>query len=404
MKHLLLPICICASVLCVRSLAAEEFATCINGLKQRANNEGIESSLVALLDTVSPIERVIDLDRNQPEYTQTFADYLNARVTDNRIERGGQLLKTHRGLLNRLTREYGIPPQYLIAFWGLETNFGSYLGLMPILDSLATLACDQRRSEQFTRELLIALTLVGDHELELESFKGSWAGAMGHTQFMPSVYQRFGTDGDGDGKVDLWNSVDDALTSAANYLQNLGWQRSLRWGREVQLPNDFDYYQSGIEQPQTLAAWRQLGVRRATGGRLDGDANLVAALIVPQGVEGPKFLVYENFHVILNWNTPIFYALSVGYLADRINGAGRLHQLPPETPGLSFEEVKAIQLALSALEFEPGGADGRPGPATQKAVREFQHSINVVADGFVDHELLQQLQDRMSPSQSLPTN
>ena len=389
---LLITYFICTALLSSEVLA-DEFPACISELKQRATDAGIQSNLIALLDHVEPIERVIELDRNQPEYSQTFATYLNRRVTDGHVDRGRELLQTHAALLNRLTKEYGIPPQYLVAFWGMETNFGNYLGKMPILDSLATLACDQRRSELFARELMIALTLVGEHDLQVDSFQGSWAGAMGHTQFMPSVYQQYGVDGDGDGKIDLWNSIDDALTSAAHYIQNLGWQRELRWGREVRLPDAFDYYVSGIEQPRTLGEWRDLGVRRSNNSLLDGDDNIVAALIVPQGVEGPKFLVYENFHVILNWNTPIFYALSVGHLADRINGAGTLYQPPPTGPGLLKEKIVAIQNHLTTLGFDPGDADGRPGPATQKAIREFQRRAGLTADGFADNELLQQLQN-----------
>lgn len=375
----------------VEEAVAEEFDVCIAGLKARAADEGIDGSLVGLLNDVSPIERVISLDRNQPEYTQTFAAYLNRRVSDTRIRRGRELLKTHRQLLTGLTETYGIPAQYLVAFWGLETNFGSYMGTMPILDSLVTLACDNRRSELFTRELMVALRLIGEHELVVDQFQGSWAGAMGHTQFMPSVYQRYGVDGDNDGKVDLWNSIEDALTSAAHYLQNLGWQRELRWGREVSLPDNFDYYQVGIDQPRMLNEWRSLGLRRADNSELSGDGTIVAALIVPQGAEGPKFLVYENFHVILNWNTPIFYGLSVGHLADRINGGGNLVQPPDTENGLKVSEVVEVQTALNFLGFNAGKADGKPGPATQKAIREFQKSIQVVADGYADAVLLQQL-------------
>ncbi len=371
------------------------FATCIDGLKQRAQTEGINSELVALLDTIEPIERVIQLDRNQPEYTQTFAEYLNRRVTDNQIDRGRRLLENHRPLLEQLTKDYGIPPQYIVAFWGLETSFGRILGKMPILDSLATLACDQRRSELFTRELLIALTLVGEHALELESFQGSWAGAMGHTQFMPSVYERYGIDADQDGRVDLWGSIPDALTSAANYLQQIGWQRELRWGREVQVPVDFDYYQSGINKPLSLMEWRQLNVKRSNGSNLVGDDTIVAALLVPAGREGPKFLVYENFQVILNWNTPMFYGLSVGHMADRINGAGKLYQPPPTARGLVREQVEAVQRGLNQLGFDSGNPDGKPGPATQSAAQDFQRSIQVTADGYVDAELYQQVQDQL---------
>ncbi|MEX1033575.1 MAG: lytic murein transglycosylase, partial [Cellvibrionaceae bacterium] len=321
------------------------FAACIISLQQQARERGIASHLVAALGEANNLERVVELDRSQPEFTQTFADYVDRRVTAYRVSRGRDLLKKHRTLLGELTREYGIPAQYLVAFWGLETNFGNFLGKIPTLDALATLACDHRRARFFSAELFQALELAELHELDLGQMQGSWAGAIGHTQFLPSAYRRHGVDGDGDGRIDLWNSIPDALASAANYLHNLGWRPEFRWGREVKLPKDFPYHQAGIDNPMPLREWQQLGVRR-TDGTLLGDIEVDAALLVPSGADGPKFLVYDNFHVIMRWNRSQFYALSVGHLADRINGAGQFAQQPPNTRGLASREVEALQAKL----------------------------------------------------------
>ncbi|MGQ9425868.1 lytic murein transglycosylase [Gilvimarinus sp. F26214L] len=369
---------------------AAAFAQCIAGLQRQAQERGLGAPLIAALGRANNLQRVVELDRSQPEFTQTFADYFNRRVTDFRVERGRELLREYGGLLQDLTREYGVPSQYLLAFWGLETNFGNYLGKIPTLDSLATLACDPRRSSFFTTELFHALDLVEQHELELDNMQGSWAGAIGHTQFMPSAYRSYGVDGDGDGRVDLWNSIPDALTSAANFLKSLGWERALRWGREVQLPKDFPYHDTGLNNRKPLREWQELGVRRVNGDPV-GHLDLEAALLVPSGADGPKFLVYDNFDVIMRWNRSQFYALSVGHLADRINGAGELNQKPPTSRGLAVSEVEGLQNVLKDRGFDPGEVDGQLGPATARAIRAYQHSAGKVADGFADQELLEAL-------------
>lgn len=377
-----------AAILVATSAQAEvDFSACLANLQEQARAQGMADHLLAAIGQAKRVERIIQLDRSQPEFTQTFADYFNARVTSARISQGRSLLKTHRSLLEQLSRQYGVPPQYLLSFWGLETNFGSYLGKMSTIDSLATLACDRRRSAFFTEELFFALRLADQHGLELGRMQGSWAGAVGHTQFMPSAYHRYGIDGDGDGKVDLWNSIPDALASAANYLSKLGWERELRWGREVIVPDDFPYEETGLSNRKPLREWQELGVRRVNGQPL-GEQDIEAALLVPSGAAGPKFLVYKNFDVIMRWNRSVFYALSVGHLADRINGAGDLAQKLPKTRGLSVAEVKAIQSELKERGFDPGAIDGQLGPATSKAVREFQLSIGQVADGFASPDLL----------------
>jgi membrane-bound lytic murein transglycosylase B len=376
------------------SAEGDDFAVCISGLQAQAREQGMASHLVTALGEAKNLKRVVELDRSQPEFTQTFAGYFNARVNDFRISRGRQLMREHKPLLDKLVREYGVPAQYLVAFWGLETNFGNYLGKIPTLDSLATLACDPRRSKFFTTELFIALELVDKHRLDLGKMQGSWAGAIGHTQFMPSSYSRYGVDGDGDGRVDLWGSIPDALTSAANFLKSLGWTPELRWGREVSLPADFPYHESGMNNRKPLTEWGRLGVRRTNGGGL-GNADVQAALLVPSGANGPKFLIYDNFDVIMRWNRSQFYALSVGHLADRINGAGGLSQSPPNSRGLAVTEVEALQRELKNLGFDPGGIDGQLGPATSRAIRAYQHATGQVADGFADTDLLEELGIRL---------
>ncbi|GAB3098277.1 lytic murein transglycosylase [Aestuariicella hydrocarbonica] len=368
----------------------EAFPQCIQRLQGEARERGFPDHLVAVLGEVKPQERTITYDRNQPEFVQTFAGYYNKRVNDFRIDKGRKLLSENREFLAELTRRYGVPGQYLVSFWGMESNFGNFIGKIPILDTLATLACDNRRSTFFTGELFSALELMQTYEFEVGDMEGSWAGAIGQTQFIPSVYVRYGIDGDGDGKVDLWRSEKDALASAANFLQQLGWTPELRWGREVHLPDDFPYHHAGINNVRPLSEWKQLGVAKADGSPLP-NADVKAVLLVPIGADGPKFLAYDNFHVIMKWNRSQFYALSVGVLADRINGAGGLRQPLPDTPPLTRDQIVQIQTQLKARGFDAGEADGQLGPQTNSAIRDFQKSQNLQADGFADMELFQSL-------------
>ena len=370
------------------SADSAEFERCMTQLQQQATAHGISRKTVdEVIPSLQYQARVIELDRSQPEFTQSFADYFAKRVSQGRIDEGRALYAEIGNFLDELTRQYGVPGPYLLSFWGLETNFGTYLGGMPTLDSLATLACDQRRSEFFTTEFLLALELLEREDLTAQKMKGSWAGAVGHTQFMPSSYLRYAIDGDGDGKVDLWNSRRDALASAANFLNELGWQREQRWGREVALPEDFDFAQSSGKRP--LGDWRALGLRQANGGLLPVVAGMDAQLLMPAGHKGPVFLVYDNFEVIMRWNRSISYALSVGHLADRIAGAGALLQtIPDDQPRLRRSDVIQMQELLSAKGFDSGKADGLLGPATRLALREYQISEGLAGDGFPDRKTL----------------
>lgn len=370
----------------------EAFGACLQRLQASAEEQGLTSETVReSLAQIKFVERVIELDRRQPEFTTTFADYLNRRVTDQRVRDGRRLLNEHKDLLQRVEREYGVPAPYLVAFWGLETNFGSYFGKMRVLDSLATLACDERRSTYFTRELMAALGIIDEGAIAAENMEGSWAGAMGHVQFMPSVFKRYALDYDDDGRRDLWNSLPDAMGSAANFLDNLGWDGDYRWGREVVLPEEFPYLEAGLKNRRPLSEWQKIGVRTTNGGNLP-QADLEASLLVPAGHNGPAFLVYDNFKVIMGWNQSEYYAIAVGHLADRIAGAGELHQSPPEdAPRLSRDQVMEVQQKLTDAGHDVGKVDGIWGPATRRGLGTYQDERDMVADGFPSREVLTQL-------------
>lgn len=365
------------------------FSDCISKLYKEARVQGIsEVTVTQVLNKIEFMPRVIELDRRQPEFTQIFAEYFSARITEDRVRRGKTLLTKHRQLLNRIQQETRVPAQYLIALWGLETNYGSYLGNTSVPNALATLACDQRRQTFFTGELLNALRIIDAGDVSADHMVGSWAGAMGHMQFMPSTYLRYARDGDGDGRRDLWDSIPDALISAGFFLQQLGWKPEQHWGQEVKLPADFDYALSGRHQSLSLTEWTAIGVRAVSDTALP-PASQKASLLVPAGHKGPAFLVYENFNVLMDWNHSEFYALTVGHLADRIAGAQMLHRSPPaDSLKLAREQVRQLQLDLSILGIDAGKIDGIFGPDTRRALSRFQKNTQRIADGQPDLELL----------------
>ena len=373
------------------AMADEAFSICTSQLANKALEQGVSQETV---DTIFPSlvyqARVIELDRSQPEFVQTFPGYFSKRVTDWRTNKGKEMYEKHKDLLHKLSDKYGVPPHYLLAFWGLETNFGNYKGKMPVLDSLATLACDPRRSKYFTQELLVAVKLFERESLTREEMVGSWAGAMGHTQFMPSAYTHYAVDGDNDGQINLWNSEEDALTSAANFLASLGWQRGFRWGREVQLPEGFDYQLSGYKNRRTLSQWSELGVKQADASPL-GDDDTKAYVVVPAGHAGPAFVGYQNFRVIMRWNNSEFYAIAVGVLADRISGASGIIAPLPDLPAYSRNDIIGLQKKLNDRGFDVGTPDGIIGPATREGIRNYQIANDMIADGFPGLNVMQSL-------------
>ena len=268
---------------------------------------------------VAPIPRVIELDRNQPESTITFAQYLERMVPETRVAKGRERLATNRGLLERVGRKYGVPPRFVVALWGMETNYGQYLGGFPVIGALVTLAHDGRRSTYFREELLNALRILEDGHITPAAMKGSWAGAMGQSQFMPSSFVRYAVDFDGDGRRDIWTTRADVFASAANYLAQAGWQAGETWGRSVRLPAGFDSSMAGLDATKSLAEWQALGVRRADGGDLPRVA-MSGSVVLPGGEGGPAFLAYDNYRTIMRWNRSLYFATAVGLLADRIVG------------------------------------------------------------------------------------
>ncbi len=363
------------------------FGQCIANLQRQAIESGVPAKIATeVLGKARFLDKIISYDRSQPEFVQTFTGYFNKRVTDWRVDKGREMLAKHNVFLSKLTAKYGVPAPYLVAFWGLETNFGTYKGKMPIIDSLATLACDKRRREYFSGELIQALLLIDRENLNVKDMLGSWAGAMGHTQFMPSAYMLYAKDGDKDGKTDLWNSELDALASAANFLIQLGWKTGFKWGREVQLPESFDFQLAGKGSRQSLSFWAKKGVTRANGDRL-GRSELQSSLLIPAGRRGPSFLVYDNFDIILRWNNSEYYGFAVGHLADRIAGERPLSKPLPKLPSYSLSEMQQLQTTLNALGFDVGKPDGILGPATRKGVRGFQLANGLVADGYPSREV-----------------
>jgi membrane-bound lytic murein transglycosylase B len=296
-----------------------DFAVWLENLRVEARAAGISQKNLdaALAGLKAPLPRVVDLDRKQPEFTQSLADYVAARVSEKRIVNGRRMMSRYPTWLGRVERKYGVQRRFIVALWGIETNYGEHTGGFPVIQSLVTLAYDGRRSTYFRKELLNALRILDAGHIPLRQLKGSWAGAMGQCQFMPSSFLSYATDADGDGRIDIWNSVPDVLASAANYLQQVGWRGDQTWGRPVRLPTKFDTALAGLTTRLPLSRWQSLGVRRSDGQALPR-RELEASLILPDGAAGPAYLVYDNFRALLAWNRSNAFAVAVGTLADQL--------------------------------------------------------------------------------------
>ncbi len=297
----------------------EGFSVWLQQFKQQAIKQGISSTTIdKAFAGLVPNSRVVELDRKQPETTMSFTTYMQKVVNDKRVQQGRRLYRKHRQLLYRIGARYGVQPRFIIALWGIETNYGSNMGGFNIIQALATLAYDGRRSEFFREELLNALRIIDAGHISLTSFKGSWAGAMGQTQFMPSSFLSYAVDYDGDGRKDIWHSLPDIFASIANYLHNTGWDNKTTWGRRVTLPPNFPEDMLGLKIRKTLPEWQKLGVRRADGGDLPKRSDVVASVILADKAGRYPYLVYDNFNRILKWNRSKYFAIAVGRLADKI--------------------------------------------------------------------------------------
>ena len=370
----------------VSSAASDQLANFddwLTDFRASASAAGIsEHTLSAALDGIKPLPDVIAKDRRQAEFTLSYWMYMK-RVNSSRIQEGTRLLQTHKRLLRRITNKFGVPAHYLMAFWGLESNFGKSFGAYRVIPTLATLAHEGRRSRFFRAQLLAALRILDNGDITLQSMRGSWAGAMGHFQFIPTTYQAYAVDFDGDGKRDIWNNMADAFASAANYLSSMGWDPKQKWGREVKLPKHFDFSEATLENWKLLFEWNKEGVRRISGASLP-NLDIKSWLVVPAGHQGPAFAVYPNFKRIMRWNNSILYAISIGHLADRLGGAAPISiGRPKNYRRVSVEKVKEIQARLNSMGFSAGKPDGVVGKNTRSAIRDFQKLENMPADGHI---------------------
>ncbi|MEO3430186.1 lytic murein transglycosylase [Pelagibius sp. CAU 1746] len=369
---------------------AEDFDTWLAGLKQEAVRRGIRAETVeAALAGVEPLPEAIQRDRSQREFTLTFTRYMRGAVTEGRVAKARELLEQNRALLEEVAAKYGVQPRFLVSFWGLESNFGQHTGGYSVVAALATLAHEGRRHDFFRAQLLDALQILDEGHISVSEMTGSWAGAMGQLQFIPSTFVNFAVDYDGDGHRDIWHSLPDIFASAANYLSQEGWKGDRTWGRQVALPEGFDYGLASLGERKALGEWAALGLRREDGGPLPRVEGVEASLVLPAGQRGPAFLVYENFRTILVWNRSILYALSVGHLADRIAGAPALSaaSLPDEEP-ISLKSIEEMQALLNARGYEAGKPDGLVGPKTREALRAFQAAQGLPADGYPTKEVI----------------
>jgi membrane-bound lytic murein transglycosylase B len=410
-------------------LAKEDFYTWLENIRYEAKALGMaDVTTLNFVNRTVYLPNVIKLDRAQPEFISPFLDYFAQRVDDRKIQKGRALLLKHEALLAQIEAQYGVPKQILIAFWGMETQYGNVQGNIDILSALATLAYEGRRADFFKAQLLDALLMIDLGYVDAERFKGSWAGAFGNMQFMPTTFMLYAVDGDADGLIDVTNSLPDAFASAAHYLASIGWQARAPVMLEVKLPASFDWQSAQLAIKKKPQAWAKLGVQayplesseESVAADVDTVAEKVnpvasqvvvsnhavdaqvpdillngtamASLLLPQGWQGPAFMVFDNFDIIMQWNRSVNYALSVAQLAKLLNQeSGILGGDFAEGGALTYQQMLDLQSQLNARGFDAGVADGLPGLQTQAAVRAYQIQQQMPADGYASPSLYQNL-------------
>ena len=368
----------------------EGFRQWIDGFRPRALAAGITPQTFdrAFRDATF-LENVIANDRRQAEFVRPIWDYLDSAVSEDRVATGRAMLREHRAILDQIEARHGVEREVVVAIWGLESSFGRIRGSTPIISAMATLAYEGRRQEFFETQLLGALRILQSGDTTPDRMVGSWAGAMGHTQFIPTSYLAYAVDFTGDGRRDIWSdNPADALASAANYLARHGWTRGQPWGVEVTVPSGFDARAAG--QSRSVAQWRSAGLQLAGGGAIPDHGQ--ATLMFPAGVRGPALLVFSNFGVIKRYNNADAYAIAIGHLADRLRGQGGFRaSWPRGDRPLATADREELQQLLNARGYDTGGVTGRIGPMTLAAVKSWQTSQGLAPDGYVSMDLLERL-------------
>jgi lytic murein transglycosylase len=382
------------SLLCLSAgvvpASAADFQGCLAGLRGAAAAAGVSSATFDRHTAgLSPDMTVLELMVKQPEFRTPIWDYMASLVDSERVADGRAMLAKWNGPLAAAQRRYGVDPTTVVAVWGVESNFGRNGGDRPLVQSLSTLACfAHRRRDYFRSELFNTLKILQRGDVRPEHLMGSWAGAFGHTQFMPSTFLRTAVDGDGDGRRDIVDSVPDALASTANYLAKSGWVTGGRWGFEVNLPSDFKAGLAGRGKRRPLSAWAAMGVTRVDGSSLP-EGNQRSAVILPAGPSGPAFVVFRNFDAIYSYNAAESYALAIAHLSDRLRGGGPITTpWPTDDPGLSRAERRELQLLLGKVGYDVGHPDGRIGDKTRHAIKQVQKSLGWKETGRAGKKIL----------------
>ncbi|EXA87167.1 lytic murein transglycosylase family protein [Acinetobacter sp. 1289694] len=369
------------------------FQSCLANLRSQAISAGVSGTTYdRYTQNLTPDYSVIDKLNYQPEFSTPIWDYLSGLVDEERVELGKQKLAQHRDVLNRASQTYGVPPETIVAVWGVESNFGDISGKYPLLQALGTLSCEGRRQSYFRTEFFATVRILQRGDLTEDQLKGSWAGAFGHTQFMPSTYERLAVDFDGDGRRDLVSSTADALASTANFLNKAGWQTGMPWGFEVKVPQGMSIEGEGRRSKKALSSWSARVVTRIDGSPLVQGAlssSTSAGLMAPAGVNGPVFLVFKNFDAIYSYNAAESYGLAIAHLSDRLKGAGPfVASWPTDDPGTSRAERREIQQFLINRGYDIGAVDGLIGDKTRVAIRQEQTRLGLNPTGRAGQQIL----------------
>ncbi len=367
----------------------EKFENWKKEFKKEALAKGVEKSILnKVLPDLTLLENVLESDQKQSEFLLTFWDYTNRTLSESRIKKGREILEQNQAFLNDISLKYGVDKHYLVAFWGLETNYGLFKGKIKTLDALATLSFDKRRRKFFTNELITLLKIMQTGEKTV--FYGSWAGAFGNFQFMPTTYAAYGVDADGDGNKDIINSLPDAFSSAANYLSQMGWDDTHPWGREVLIYQNVNWNKLNQLSKRPVKEWIKLGVKPRQKIPLS-EYEVEARLIMPMGINGPKFLTYPNYDKIMRWNNSSLYALSVGLLSDMLRDNTFKIKAKPIKSKISRDDIKLIQEKLIQLGYYKGKVDGVLGFQTKQSIKSYQKEKKLPQDGYPTTQLIQKL-------------
>lgn len=372
--------------------SAANFNRCIEGLYPAAAKRGVSrATFDAQTRGLTPELKIMDLVDAQPEFTKSVWEYVDLLVSEDRVRRGREILAEHRAAFDAVERTYGVDRHVLTAIWGIESKYSTMGGERSVVRSTATLSCVGRRQDYFRNEFIAALELLERGDVRPEQLKGSWAGAFGPTQFMPTVYKNHAVDADGDGHRDMINSVPDMLASTSNFFRRNGWESGQSWGYEVVVPKNFNYLLADRSRQMTITEWERLGIRRAGDKPFPRHGDR-AYLFVPAGSQGPGFLMLHNFRVIMRYNPAEAYALAIGHLADRLRGGEAFVQVwPRHERVLSLSERAEMQQLLVRRGYDAGEPDGRFGAKTRAAIRDYQAAAGLVPDGFATQTVLARL-------------